>query len=100
MVVCRIARLARTGLVVSTNAELIDHLLLQAFYFSLRSRVSGLHYFDPIRGELVFYFDGIMRDRSSTVALWFLPFQGYADVVVIEDFRFARLARLVCYKII
>lgn len=75
MIVRGIARLARTGLVVSANAELIYHLFLQAFNFSLRCRVGGFHYLDPIDSEFVLYLDGIMSDRSATVALRFLPFQ-------------------------
>lgn len=98
VVVRRIARLARASLIVSTNAELINHLLLETFYFSLRSRVSGFHYFDPIDGELVLHLDGIMCNRSSTIALWFLPFQRHTNIVVVEDFRLTRLVRFICKK--
>lgn len=98
MIIRGIAGLARTGLVVSTNAELIHHFLFEAFNFSLGCGVGGFHYFDPIDSEFVLHLDGIVSDRSPTVALRFLPFQRHTDVIIIEDLRLARLTRFVCRK--
>jgi hypothetical protein len=39
-----------------------------------------------------------VSDRSATIALWFLPLQGYADIIVIKDVRFTRFAGLICRK--
>lgn len=98
MVVRRIARFARTGLIVSANAELIHHLFLEAFNLSLWRRVGGLHYFNPIDGKFVLHFDSVVSDRSATVALRFFPFQRHTDVIIVEDLWLARFARLVCWE--
>lgn len=95
MIVRGIAGFTRTRLVLSANAELIYHLLLETFNFSFRSRVGGFHNFDPVGSEFVLYFDDVVGDRSATVALWFFPLQRHADIVVVENFWLARLARLI-----
>lgn len=98
MIVRGIAGFARTSLVVSAHAELIYHLFLQAFNFSLGCRVGRFHYLDPIDSEFVLYLDGVMSDRSAAVALRFFPFQRHTDVIVVEDLWFTRFTRLVCRK--
>jgi len=96
MIVRGIAGFTRTGLVVSTNAKLVHHLFFEAFDFSFGCRIGGLHYLDPINSEFVLYLDSVVSDRSATVALWFLPFQRYTDIIIVENLRLARFTRLVC----
>lgn len=96
MVIGGFAGLARTCLVMGTDAELIHHLLFETFNLSLGSRVGGLRHFDPVSGEFVLHLNGVMSNRSATIVRRLRPFQGHADVVVVENLWLARLAGLVC----
>lgn len=74
MIVRGIAWLAGTSLVMSSNAELVDHLFFETFNFNLGSCIISFRYLDPIRGKFILHLDCIMSDRSTTIALRFLPF--------------------------
>lgn len=95
MVVGRFAGFTRACFIMSTNSELVNHFLFQAFDLHFRSGVSGFRYLDPIHRKFVFHLNGVVSDWPATVALRLLPFQGYANVVIIEDFWFTRFAGLI-----
>lgn len=95
MIVGGLARLAGACFVVSPNSELVNHLFLQTFDLRLWGGIGGFHYLYPVDSELVLHLHGVMSDRSTAVVLRLLPLQGYAYVIVVENYRFTRLIRLV-----
>lgn len=98
MIVSGLARLTGARFIVGPNSELVDHLFLQTFDLCLWSGVGRFRHFHPVDSEFVLHLHGVMSDRSTAVVLRLLPLQGYADVIVVEDYRFARLVRLVWLK--
>lgn len=95
MIVSGLARLAGACFIVSPNSELVNHLFLQTFDLCLRGGIGRFRYLHPVHSEFVLHLHGVMSDRSTAVVLRLLPLQGYADVIVVEDYRFTRLIRLV-----
>lgn len=64
-----------TSFVNGTYTELIGHAFLQVRYFEFGVIRRCWHDFDPIRLIFVQHFNNVMSNWSSTIALWWFPFQ-------------------------
>ena len=70
----RFTSFTSTSFIVCSYPELVDILFFEALYNTLRIIIFCFQNFDPLHRQLVFHFNSVMSDWSTTILFWFSPF--------------------------